>query len=52
MSMSASYRLDIKPGSEAWIRAEEIWGRVVELEEAFWPLCTDEELTVLSVRQG
>ncbi|GJE94559.1 heme oxygenase-like protein [Phanerochaete sordida] len=43
--------LDIKPGSEAWLRAEEIWGRVVELEECFWPQCTEEELTALSVKQ-
>lgn len=45
-----SYSLNIKPGSEAWLRAEEIWGRVVELEEAFWPI-GGEELTVLSVEQ-
>ncbi|CAL1699338.1 unnamed protein product [Somion occarium] len=29
--------LDVKPGSDAWVRAEDIWGRVIELEEAFWP---------------
>ncbi|KAH9919846.1 heme oxygenase-like protein [Fomitopsis serialis] len=30
--------LGIEPGSPAWIRAEAIWARVVELEEAFWPV--------------
>ncbi|KAH9931194.1 heme oxygenase-like protein [Amylocystis lapponica] len=29
--------LDIRPGTEAYTRAEQIWLRVVELEEAFWP---------------
>ncbi|KAH9940306.1 heme oxygenase-like protein [Amylocystis lapponica] len=29
--------LDIRPGSDAYVRAEQIWLRVVELEEAFWP---------------
>jgi len=29
--------LGIKPGSEGWKRAEGIWGRIVELEEIFWP---------------
>ena len=29
--------LGILPGSEGWKRAEDIWGRVVELEEKFWP---------------
>lgn len=36
--------LDILPGSESWKRAEGIWERVVELEEAFWPI-DGEELT-------
>lgn len=35
----------IHPGSEAWSRAEEIWGRVVELEEGFWP--NENELAAL-----
>ncbi|KAI0072927.1 heme oxygenase-like protein [Panus rudis PR-1116 ss-1] len=35
-------QLDIKPGSETCTRAEEIWGRVIELEEAFWPSGEDE----------
>ncbi|EPS95654.1 hypothetical protein FOMPIDRAFT_130957 [Fomitopsis schrenkii] len=39
--------LGIEPGSPAWIRAESIWARVVELEEAFWPVA-GEELTMLS----
>ncbi|KAI0763028.1 heme oxygenase-like protein [Trametes elegans] len=39
--------LDITPGSDAFIRAEEIWARVVELEEAFWPV-GGEELALLS----
>ncbi|KAF9477958.1 heme oxygenase-like protein [Pholiota conissans] len=29
--------LEIKPWSEAWFRAEDIWSRVLELEVAFWP---------------
>ncbi|KAJ3843302.1 heme oxygenase-like protein [Lentinula raphanica] len=32
----------INPGSKEWIRAQEIWDRVVELEAEFWP--TDEDL--------
>ncbi|EMD35495.1 hypothetical protein CERSUDRAFT_124789 [Gelatoporia subvermispora B] len=38
----------IAPGSESWFRAEQIWARVVELEEAFWPI-GGEEVAVLSV---
>ncbi|THH18394.1 hypothetical protein EW146_g2592 [Bondarzewia mesenterica] len=34
---SAVDAFDIRPGSDEWVRAEEIWARVVELEEAFWP---------------
>lgn len=30
--------LAIEPGSEAWLRAEMIWDRVVELEACFWPV--------------
>ena len=30
--------LGITPGSPSWKRAEDIWARVVELEEAFWPI--------------
>ncbi|KAI0703682.1 heme oxygenase-like protein [Cerioporus squamosus] len=41
-------RLPISPGTSAFSRAEEIWARVVELEEMFWPLGR-EELTVLAV---
>ncbi|KAJ2990339.1 hypothetical protein NUW54_g8498 [Trametes sanguinea] len=41
-------RLSISPGSPAYVRAEEIWARVVELEEAFWPV-GGEEMVVLSV---
>lgn len=29
--------LGINPGTAAWRRAEEIWVRVIELEEGFWP---------------
>lgn len=42
------YRLSIVPGTPAFLRAEEIWARVVELEEAFWPV-GGEELAALSV---
>lgn len=28
---------DVQPGSERWARAEAIYARVMELEEAFWP---------------
>ncbi|KZV68125.1 heme oxygenase-like protein [Peniophora sp. CONT] len=38
---------DVRPGSERWKRAELIWERVVELEEAFWPL--EGEETVLAI---
>ncbi|KAJ3478186.1 hypothetical protein NLI96_g9935 [Meripilus lineatus] len=38
--------LEISPLSDAGKRAEEIWARVLELEEAFWPLGED-ELTLL-----
>ncbi|THH30646.1 hypothetical protein EUX98_g3522 [Antrodiella citrinella] len=43
--------LEIKPGTDAWTRAEEIWSRVVELEEAFWPDVEheEEELALLRV---
>lgn len=43
--------LGIKSGSEAWTRAEEIWSRVVELEEGFWPNVENgvEELATLRV---
>ncbi|KAI8976586.1 heme oxygenase-like protein [Trametes punicea] len=41
-------RLPIAPGSAAYVRAEEIWARVVELEEAFWPV-GGEQLTTLSI---
>ncbi|EIW55081.1 heme oxygenase-like protein [Trametes versicolor FP-101664 SS1] len=41
-------RLSIAPGTPAFLRAEEIWARVVELEEAFWPV-VGEELAALSV---
>ncbi|OBZ67499.1 Bifunctional TENA2 protein [Grifola frondosa] len=37
--------LKIEPGSEAYVRAEEIWARVIELEEAFWPVA-GEDLSV------
>ncbi|EJF59569.1 heme oxygenase-like protein [Dichomitus squalens LYAD-421 SS1] len=40
-------RLHIVPRSAAFIHAEEIWARVVELEEAFWPI-DREESTVLA----
>ncbi|KAI0918822.1 hypothetical protein AcW1_009466 [Taiwanofungus camphoratus] len=36
--------LGISAGSPAWVRAEAIWARVVELEEAFWPIGGDEVL--------
>ena len=38
---------DVQPGSERWRRAELIWERVVELEEAFWPVQGEE--TTLAV---
>ncbi|KAI0325927.1 heme oxygenase-like protein [Cubamyces sp. BRFM 1775] len=41
-------RLDIAPGSPAYLRAEEIWARVLELEEAFWPV-GGEEMGLLSM---
>ncbi|KAI0642740.1 heme oxygenase-like protein [Trametes meyenii] len=37
-------KLSIAPGSSAFKRAEGIWARVVELEEAFWPV--EDEITV------
>ncbi|RDX45188.1 heme oxygenase-like protein [Lentinus brumalis] len=40
--------LQISPGTPAWARAEEIWARVIELEESFWPL-GGEELAALRV---
>jgi len=43
-------RLEIEPGTEAWTRAEEIWARVVELEEAFWPDVENEEQELASLR--
>ncbi|KAH8103102.1 heme oxygenase-like protein [Cristinia sonorae] len=42
--------LDIQPGTEAWSRAEEIWSRVVELEEAFWPNVDDEAAEIALLR--
>lgn len=44
--------LDIKPGSESWARAGEIWSRVVELEEAFWPVGGDELIALSVVRRA
>ncbi|TFY54251.1 hypothetical protein EVG20_g9785 [Dentipellis fragilis] len=38
-------RFGVQKGSESWVRAEQIWARVVELEEAFWPT-GGEELTM------
>ncbi|KAI0828613.1 heme oxygenase-like protein [Trametes gibbosa] len=35
-------RLAIAPGSPTFVHAEEIWARVVELEEAFWPVVGEE----------
>ena len=35
--------LDIKPGTETWVNAEQIWNRVVELEAEFWPSAGEEE---------
>ncbi|KZP33725.1 heme oxygenase-like protein, partial [Athelia psychrophila] len=29
--------LGIQPGSDGWKRGEDIWTRIIELEEAFWP---------------
>ncbi|RPD75630.1 heme oxygenase-like protein [Lentinus tigrinus ALCF2SS1-7] len=40
-------RLQILPGTAPFIRAEEIWARVVELEEMFWPV-GGEELSKLA----
>lgn len=44
-------RLGIEKGSEAWVRAEQIWQRVVELEEAFWPDVMNEEEELAGLRQ-
>ncbi|PSR70568.1 hypothetical protein PHLCEN_2v13539 [Hermanssonia centrifuga] len=41
--------LDIKPDSEAYSRAEEIWARVVELEKDFWP-SGEGELAILRIQ--
>ncbi|CCL99574.1 uncharacterized protein FIBRA_01592 [Fibroporia radiculosa] len=38
--------LEIQPGSSAWLRAEQIWARVVELEEAFWPIGGEELISL------
>ncbi|PCH35352.1 heme oxygenase-like protein [Wolfiporia cocos MD-104 SS10] len=38
--------LGLEPGTSAWARAEATWMRVVELEEAFWPI-GGEELSLL-----
>ena len=43
-------RFDVKPGTEAWTRAEEIWARAVELEEAFWPNVENEAEELASLR--
>ncbi|KAI1794433.1 heme oxygenase-like protein [Ganoderma leucocontextum] len=40
-------RLDIPWGSAAFIQAEEMWARVVELEAAFWPVGGEELSSVL-----
>ena len=48
INVDGVYRLGIEEGSEAWVRAEQIWSRVVELEEAFWPV-GGEELGALPV---
>ncbi|TCD71938.1 hypothetical protein EIP91_000070 [Steccherinum ochraceum] len=42
--------LDIKPNTKAWTRAEEIWARVVELEEQFWPDVEREAEELASLR--
>jgi thiaminase len=34
--------LGIKPGTQTWINAEQIWNRVVELEAEFWPNAGEE----------
>ena len=34
-------RLDVKPGTQAWARAEQVWARVLELEASFWPVESD-----------
>lgn len=38
------------PGSKEWARAEEIWARVVELEEQFWPDVEHEADELASLR--
>ena len=45
-------RLDIEEGSEAWVRAEQIWSRVVELEEAFWPDVENDGQELASLRRS
>ena len=35
--------LGIKPGTETWVIAEQIWNRVVELEAEFWPNVGEEK---------
>lgn len=39
--------LDLRPGTFGWNNAEEVWGRVVELEQGFWP--DEEEQKTVSV---
>lgn len=29
--------MGIEQGTDGWRRAEAVWNRVIELEEAFWP---------------
>ena len=36
---------DIPPDSVAWKKAKEIWVRIIELEEAFWPTDGEEKCT-------
>jgi len=41
----------VRPGSQQWAKAEVIWARILELEEAFWPE-EGEEMNVLSCGIG
>ncbi|TFK49117.1 heme oxygenase-like protein [Heliocybe sulcata] len=40
--------LGITAGTEAWRKSEEVWARVVELEEAFWPVSGEEKTMKLA----
>ena len=47
MCTNDRFSLDIRPGSPAHVRAEEIWARVIEREEMFWPHEEDENTALI-----